>query len=236
MRVPFIRTDDDVLRLLDDLLVDKPATWWDTFYTDRSKPIAFFVDEPDENLAEWAAARRLHAGRALDLGCGNGRNAVFLAAHGYEVEALDYSPQAIAWARERVEATGSEVRLRCESVLDAELGSEQYDFVYDSGCFHHLPPHRRQTYFELVTRVLKPGGKFGLVCFRPEGGSGLSDRDVYEQRRLGGGLGYEEEQLRSLWDRPPLSVEVLRQMRSRDEAAPHFGEDFLWTLLAGKLY
>lgn len=234
MRVPFIRTADDVLRLLDELVGDTPATWWDTFYADRSKPIAFFVDEPDENLAEWAADGRLGAGRALDVGCGNGRNAMFLAAQGFAVEALDYSPRAIAWARELAEASGSPVRLRCESVLDAALENEQYELVYDSGCFHHLPPHRRQTYFELVTRVLKPGGTFGLVCFRPEGGSGLSDRDVYEQRRLGGGLGYEEGQLRSLWDRPPISVEVLRQMRGRDQAAPRFGERFLWTLLAVK--
>ncbi|MFX8358706.1 methyltransferase domain-containing protein, partial [Acinetobacter baumannii] len=40
------------------------------------------------------------AGKALDLGCGSGRNAIALAANGYEVTALDHLPEAIAMGRE----------------------------------------------------------------------------------------------------------------------------------------
>ncbi len=104
--------------------------------------------------------------------------------------------------------------------------------VYDSGCFHHLPPHRRQDYAALVRRALKPGGSYGLVCFRPESGSGYTDQQVYEQASLGGGLGYSEDHLRAWWDRAPFSLRVLRQMNKADE--PCFGEDFLWVLLATK--
>ena len=56
-----------------------------------------------------------------------------------------------------------------------------------------LPPHRRQDYAALVGRALKPGGSYGLVCFRPEGGSGYTGQQVYERGSLGGGLGYSEE-------------------------------------------
>jgi len=105
---------------------------------------------------------------------------------------------------------------------------------YDSGCFHHLPPHRRQDYVALVRRALKPGGSYGLVCFRPEGGSGYTDQQVYERGSLGGGLGYSEERLRALWDKPPFSLRVLRQMNKTDGPGPGFGEDFLWALLATK--
>ncbi len=83
-------------------------------------------------------------------------------------------------------------------------------------------------------RALRPGGSYGLVCFRPEGGSDLTDQQVYERASLGGGLGYTEDRLRAVWDKPPFSVRVLRQMTKADSQGPCFGEDFLWTLLAVK--
>ena len=120
------------------------------------------------------------------------------------------------------------------SIFDARIAERSYDLVYDSGCFQHLAPHRRRDYVRLVSRALKPGGSYGLVCFQPEGGRGYTDQEVYEQGSLGGGLGYTERQLRDLWDSPPFSVRVLRQMAKAGEHGPYFGEDFLWTLLAIK--
>ena len=83
-------------------------------------------------------------------------------------------------------------------------------------------------------RALKPGGHYGLVCFRPEGGSGYTDQQVYERASLGGGLGYSEDRLRALWDTAPFSLRVLRQMKKVNGPGPYFGEDFLWALLAAK--
>ena len=70
------------------------------------------------------------------------------------------------------------------------------------------------------------------MCFRPEGGSGYTDEGVYERGTLGGGLGYSEHSLRSLWDKPPFSVRVLRQMNQTGGHDPYFGLDFLWVMLA----
>jgi len=94
--------------------------------------------------------------------------------------------------------------------------------------------HRAEDYVELVRRALKPGCSYGLVCFRPDSGSGYTDRQVYEHRSLGGGLGYSEDRLRAFWDDEPFSVDVLRQMTKTDGQGPCFGEDFLWALLATK--
>jgi SAM-dependent methyltransferase len=147
---------------------------------------------------------------------------------------VDFSAEAIEWARQRAETAGAAVDFRCCSIFDAAFGEAAHDLVYDSGCFHHLPPHRRRDYVQLVGRALNPGGGFGLVCFRPEGGSGFTDLEVYQQGSLGGGLGYTEDRLRALWDRPPFVLRVLRQMRQADEQGPCFGEAFLWVLLAVK--
>jgi SAM-dependent methyltransferase len=230
----FIYTRDDVLHMLDTLLVASSGAWWDEFFAHPPRPCPFLVDWPDENLAEWFSQGLLAPGRVLELGCGNGRNATYLAGTGCRVDALDFSARAIEWARQRAKRAGVPVNFQCCPIFDAKTTEGSYDLVYDSGCFHHLPPHRRLDYVELVRRALKPGGSYGLVCFRPEGGSGYTDQQVYRRASLGGGLGYSEDRLRALWDEPPFSLRVLRHMAKTDGQGPYFGEDFLWALLAAR--
>jgi SAM-dependent methyltransferase len=227
----FVFTADDLRRVLDDVVDGSSGAWWDGFFENRSTPCPFLVDWPDESLVSWLDDGLLSPGRVLELGCGNGRNAAYLAGRGCRVDAVDFSARAIERARER--AAGS-VTFQCSSIFDASVPDGAYDLVYDSGCFHHVAPHRRRDYLGLVDRALRPGGRFGLVCFRPEGGSGLTDQEVYERGSLGGGLGYSEDRLRALWDRAPFSVTVLRRMRKTEGHGPCFGEDFLWVLLAEK--
>ena len=222
----FIYSTDDVLRMLDALVMDRGGAWWSEFLAEHSTTCPFLVDWPDEGL--------LTPGRVLELGCGNGRNATYLAGLGCRVDAVDFSAQAAGWARERAASAGVTVNVQRCSIFDAAITAGSCDLVYDSGCFHHLPPHRRKDYVELVHRALKPGGSYGLVCFRPEGGSGYTDQQVYERASLGGGLGYSEDRLRALWDTAPFSLRVLRQMKKTGGQGPYFGEDFLWTLLATK--
>lgn len=208
--------------------------WWDEFFANRNKPCPFFVEWPDENLVEWVTTGLIKPGRALEMGCGNGRNAILLGEKGFSVRGIDFSAEAIAWAEELAKKENLSVHFECASIFDADIEEGAYDFVYDSGCFHHIPPHSRENYVDLVCRALKPGGSYGLVCFRPEGGSGFTDEQVYENDSLGGGLGYSEEQLRALWDQGDFSIDSLRQMRKPDETHLVFGEDFMWVLLAHK--
>ena len=104
MQDPFIYSSNDVPRMLDALLGDRGSAWWGEFFADRAKPCPFFVDWPDENLVAWFGEGLLAPGRVLELGCGNGRNATYLASLGCGVDAVDFSAQAIEWARERAEA------------------------------------------------------------------------------------------------------------------------------------
>lgn len=244
-----IRTVDDVLRLLDDLFTpdadrwsDRGADWWDTFYTDRSRPVPFFVAKPDESLADWLDRGLLTPGRALDLGCGPGRNALHLAERGFDVDAVDLSPTAVAWARERAREAGRagpDGRLRFHRgdafALAGTALTGPYDLVYDSGCFHHLPPHRRVSYLALLDRLLAPGGAFALTCFAAGAmGSELPDADLYRSGCLQGGVAYSPEALRGIFSEPSdtgLTEVELRRMRHEPDDSAHFGRDFLWTAL-----
>jgi len=181
-----IRGVEDVLRLLDGLFdagedrwtAQAGGQWWDGFYEDRGKPIPFFANRPDENLADYLDRGLIRPRRVLELGCGPGRNAVFLAKRGCEVDAVDLSPAAIAWARERAAEAGADVRFHLGDAFEltrADLVGP-YDLVYDSGCFHHLPPHRRISYLQLVD-----GGHLGLVCFA-SGAMGSEQRRTTSRR------------------------------------------------------
>lgn len=234
-----IRTVDDVLRMLDamfeqsaDRWTDRGAGWWDGFYADRSSGVPFFSPAPDESLVSWHDAGRVpppRGGRALDLGCGPGRNAVWLAQQGYHVDAIDLSPAALDWGRERADAAGVDVTFIRADIFEWWPGPERYDLVYDSGCFHHLPPHRRISYRALLERTLAVQGAFGLACFADGAagsGSERPDEDLYRQGRLGGGLAYSDDDLRGIFDW--LTLVDLRRMRDMSPESGLFGEPFLW--------
>jgi SAM-dependent methyltransferase len=130
-----VRTIDDVMALLDGLFAPEAdrwtaqaGDWWDGFYADRTREVPFFVAKPDENLAGYLERGLISPGRALDVGCGPGRNALFLARNGFQVDAVDISATAIRWATERAE--GLDVRFRHGDAFATE-GS--YNLVYDSG-------------------------------------------------------------------------------------------------------
>lgn len=233
MTIDFDNATAETLAELDALLAGHENGWWDSFYDNRAKLCPFFGTFPDESLAKWIVEGMVHPGRAIDLGCGNGRNAIFLSRSGFATEAVDYSLTAIDWARERATEAGVDILLRHQSVFELQFEAGSYDLVYDSGCFHHIPPHRRNSYVALVSRALKPGGLFGLACLSPEGGSGYSDQEVYERRSMGGGLGYTEERLRDIWS-SALQVRVLRRMNKPSTGSGLFGEPFLWALLGQK--
>ncbi|MEU0722174.1 class I SAM-dependent methyltransferase [Streptomyces lavendulocolor] len=142
------------------------------------------------------------------------------------------SPVAIAWAEERAREAGADVRFHRGDAF-ALAGTEltgPYDLVYDSGCFHHLPPHRRVSYLALLDDVLAPGGHFGLTCFAAGGmGSEEPDAALYRQSRLHGGLAYTPGSLR--WIFSDLEEVELRRTRDEPPGSACFGEPFLHTAL-----
>ena len=228
-----IVTTDDVLELLDDYLVQSDSERWSAFYSDTRRKCPFFTDSPDENLVELFTKKAiLPPAKVLELGCGKGRNAIFLSNNGFNVDAIDFSEAAINAAKAKVAASGKKPNFICASILTYEFGN-LYDVVYDSGCFHHIAPHRRPKYLHILNDSLRQNGIFGLVCFSPEGGSGLSDIQVYEERSLKGGLAYSEETIREIFKKSFDIVEI-RRMRKQDSTKGMFGEDFLWACVMRK--
>jgi ubiquinone/menaquinone biosynthesis C-methylase UbiE len=106
---------------------------------------------------------------ALDLGCGSGSDAVYLAERGIETIGVDLSSAALERARERATSSGVHVDWIQADVLRLPLADGSVDLALDRGCLHHVAAADHSRYAAEVARVLRPGGTL-LVCEMNEAG------------------------------------------------------------------
>ncbi len=122
-------------------------------------------DAPEPPPEVIALARAQEPGRALDLGTGYGRAALYLARLGWAVDAVDFVPQAIREARRRAEAEGLEtVCFHLGAVTELDHLKPSYDLALDVGCVHGLPAMDLPLYCEQLRRLLAPGGVYLLFA------------------------------------------------------------------------
>lgn len=126
-------------------------------------------DLPWHREEPWPMLRRLveersRAGRALDLGCGAGEFAVYLARHGYDVTGVDRNETAIQMAAARADREGVDLALVEADVL-TWTADAAYDLVLDSGCYHGMADADRETYRHRLQDRLAPDGDFVLIHF-----------------------------------------------------------------------
>jgi SAM-dependent methyltransferase len=135
------------------------------------------IGAPQPAFAKLAADGRLR-GRVLDVGCGTGEHVLLAAEVGCEAVGMDIAPSAIRLA----EAKATKRRLAARfNVGDARhLGSlgEQFDIVVDCGLFHVFDDEDRPPYVESLAHVVRPGGRYFMVCFSDEEPPGWGPRRV----------------------------------------------------------
>lgn len=108
----------------------------------------------------------LPSGRALDLGCGYGRTSIYLAQRGWEVDGVDFVPQAITEARRRAaEAKAlAHIQFHIGSVADLHFAKGPYDLAIDIGCMHSLGEPLQRAYRDELLRLLRPGAAYLLFA------------------------------------------------------------------------
>lgn len=111
--------------------------------------------------------RKTSAGRALDLGCGTGTNAISLARRGWRVTGVDFVPKAIRTARAKIIDSGLEIDFRCASVTDLSAFSDSYDYGLDIGCLFCLGADEMKQYASNLSRLLRPGACYMLYAWYP---------------------------------------------------------------------
>ena len=172
-------------------------------------------------VAEVAA---LEPGRALDLACGEGQNAIWLAERGWRVRGVDYSPVAIGKARARSEREGLDVDFVEDDLLSYEPEAGAYDLVLL--LYLHLTSDERRNVLARAARALAPHGTLLLLGHDllnlTEGVGGPSDPDLlYTPDDIVAeldGLAIEkaERVLRVVADADRPAIDVLVRMRKTE--------------------
>ncbi len=142
---------------------------------------------PNENVIAWQTRGEVR-GDVLDIGCGLGDNAIYLAKNGHTVTGLDISPTALITAEQRAKDAGVDVKFAVADSTKLDGYTDAFDTVIDSGLFHCLDDDGRRSYAAAVHRATRPGAILLLSCF--------SDANP---------VGEE-------WPRPAVSEETLRDV------------------------
>jgi len=95
--------------------------------------------------------------RALELGCGSGTNAVFLAQAGFDVTAVDCAPSALEAARQKANEAGVTVNWIDADVQNLSGLGEPFAFVFDRGCYHCCRRVDLDGYLGTLRRMTQPG-------------------------------------------------------------------------------
>ncbi len=140
---------------------------WETLYKNQEvKSMPWYNESLDHDLELELDKMKIKKGSFLDLGTGPGTQAIKLFERGFEVTASDLSPTAIHKASVRYNnKMNNKIKFIVDDIVNSHLSSNEFDFIFDRGCFHVISPEKRSIYTEEVNRILKEGGLLFLKCF-----------------------------------------------------------------------
>jgi len=140
---------------------------WETLYKNQKVESMPWYSEPlDPDLELELDRMNFKKGSFLDLGTGPGTQAIKLLERGFDVTASDLSSSSTNKASDRYNKEGfNKINFIVDDILSSNFGNNEFDFVFDRGCFHVLSPENRLKYTKEVYRILKVGGILFLKCF-----------------------------------------------------------------------
>lgn len=130
---------------------------WDGRYRERG---AVWGSEPNRFLVD--VASDLEPGTALDLGCGQGRNALWLASRGFTVTGLDLSPVAVGQAEEMAAELGVDATFKAVDLMAWDPEGRVWDLVLLA--YLHLPDAMRKAVHAAAVRAVAPGGRIVVIA------------------------------------------------------------------------
>jgi len=98
--------------------------------------------------------------RVLDLGCGNGRHAIYFAREGFTASGIDISETAVEWAKQWAAREGFDVDFRVGEISKLPYESETFDVIVSHGVLDHVPMEQARKAMDEAARILTPGGLF----------------------------------------------------------------------------
>lgn len=150
---------------------------WDEFY--KGTPV-WDVGHPQPAFEALVEDGEIKPGRALDIGCGRGENAIMLAMNGCDVTGIDLAEIAISDAKAKAAERHVNVNFVVGDVLrmDQLFKESEFDVIIDSFLFHTITDEERPIFARQVYKMLKPGGKYFMLCFSDKDPAGPGPRRI----------------------------------------------------------
>ena len=157
----------------------------------------------------------------MDLGCGAGNYAVWLARQGFDVTGMDISSHAIKLANQLATVKGVQCRFVTVDLLgDLAKYQDSFEFAYDWELLHHISPEDRPVYLKNVCHLLRPEGRYFSVCFS-EDDRGFGGEGKYRKTPIGTILYFSsEDELRELFE-PLFNIVELKTAEIQGKRGPH---------------
>jgi len=138
-------------------------------------------DKPIKLLSDLIESGLIKKGKALDICCGIGTTAMYLARNGFDVTGIDISPATL-----NADADTSGLKIGHKFLLKEKdiilpFKSNKFDFIVDIGCFHQIRAELRQYYINQIREILKKTGTFFLVTLSYMNGE---EWNQFTQRKL----------------------------------------------------
>ncbi|MDY6834869.1 MAG: class I SAM-dependent methyltransferase [Chloroflexota bacterium] len=115
--------------------------------------------KPDINLIRTITERPIQSRKTLEVGCGTGNNALWLAQQGFVVTAIDITDEAIIAGRNKACEVGANIQFAVVDFMTEAIPDLPFGFIFDRGCFHSYRTHDEQRLFaEKVATCLEPEG------------------------------------------------------------------------------
>jgi SAM-dependent methyltransferase len=142
---------------------------WETLYrTQKVETMPWYNENFDSDLEKELDERKIinNHHKFLDLGTGPATQAIWLAKRGFNVTGSDLSESAINRAR-KIYAKEKNVNFIVDDILNSKLKDNEFEYIFDRGCFHVLLPADRQKYISKIKQILKKEHKgiLFLKCF-----------------------------------------------------------------------
>jgi len=136
----------------------KTPSEWDQRYRDQDLPWDSGIRSRE--LAKVLQEQHLEPCRAIELGCGSGTNAIFLAQQGFTVTGVDCAPTALATARERAADAGVTVEFHEVDLCRFDADFEPFDFLFDRGCYHCARQIELDGFLATIARLSRSGSLY----------------------------------------------------------------------------
>ena len=174
-----------------------PPEFFDSVYAGSP---AWEIGRPQEDIVR-LFERDGFRGAVLDIGCGTGENALFLASKKLTVLGVDRVPAAIELARAKAVQRKSKATFEVADALDLSSLGRKFDTVLDSGCFHIFSDKDRERYVQSVAAVVPPRGTLHILCFSDtepgtDGPRRVAERELIERFNMRGWLVEEVSEAR----------------------------------------